>query len=602
MVHFVGAGPGAEDLITVRGRKMLERADGILYAGSLVNPALLAYARDDCTIFNTAKMTLDQVIDIMDQMRDREVVRLHTGDPTLYGAIREQMVKLDALGIAYDLVPGVSAYQAAAASLRRELTLPDVSQSVILTRQGGRTTVPDRQTVRSYAEHGATMILYLSASLTFEAREELLAGGYAPETPVAVVYKASWPEECILHSDVAHFPENMEREGIARLAVIMIGDAFAEKQEKVSESKLYSQSHSTGYREAEKKLIWMCACTEKGAALMEKLEETWSRSTGDTCIFAAHVKCASHPKNEKAGLRELVGASFSCAEAMIFFTSTGIAVRSVAPFLKGKTADPAVLVVDEAGKFCIPLLSGHIGGANRYAEEVSRLLGAQPVVTTATDLEHKFAVDVFAKDNGLIIQDCEKMKKISARVVRGEVIRVYCQAEIEGNVPQEIRLVDEANADLLISDRADADLLIPNLSLGIGCRKNVPRETLMLAFHRICETGGFSQRAVVEAASIDIKEEEAGLLNFCEKQKLPVHFYTAEELMAVSGTFEDSDFVKKVTGIGNVCERAAVKTAGKDAELVVPKTTFDGVTMAIARRNFTVRFAKDSSERSSAQE
>lgn len=626
MVHFVGAGPGAPDLITVRGKKFIERADVILYAGSLVNPEILSAAKTGCRIYNTAKMSLDEVIAVMEEARDLDVVRLHTGDPTLYGAIREQMERLDVLRIPYDVVPGVSAFQAASASLKRELTLPSVSQSVILTREEGRTAVPDRQTVRSYAAHRATMVLYLSSSLTEKAQAELLAGGYPPSTPVDVVYKASWPEEKILHTCVRDFPQVMERAGITRLAVIMIGDVFAERpqEREVEESKLYSYHYSTGYRAARRSLVWMCACTEQGAVLMKKLAAAWSEEThsGDSgssglsdnendtrqLSFDLHVKCASRPENEKEGLKELVAESFSRADVVIFFAASGIVVRSIAPFLKGKAADPAVLVVDEKGKYCIPLLSGHIGGANRYAETVSRLLGTEPVVTTATDLEHRFAVDVFARDNGLLIRDFKKMKEISARVVRGEVLRVLCGAAVEGNVPSEVRLIREGQYDgedhssgrlgsasedqaLIISDAGDADLIIPDLYLGIGCRRSVPRETISELFHRLCETEHLAEEAFSGIASIDLKKEEAGLLAFSKEQKLPVRFYTASELASLEGEFNDSAFVRSVAGVGNVCERAAVKLAGEGAELLVRKMAADGVTMAVARRRRVLSFS-----------
>lgn len=624
MVHFIGAGPGAPDLITVRGRKMLEEADVILYAGSLVNPALLGFARADCRIFNTAKMSLDQVIAVMEEYRDREVVRLHTGDPSLYGAVREQMEQLDVLKIPYDMVPGISAYQAAVASLKKELTIPGVTQSVILTRQGGRTAVPGRQTVKDFAAHGSTMILYLSASLTEGARRELLAGGYPKDTPVAVVYKASWPEEKILHTSVGNFPEDMDRAGISRLAVIMIGEAFATESggREVEKSRLYSSHYSTGYREARESLIWMCACTEKGAELMKNLAGKWREEDCDLSAtndylskkkmtFEQHVKCSSHPENEKESLRELVEKSFSRADVMIFFSSAGIAVRSIAPFLKGKAADPAVLAVDELGCFCIPILSGHIGGANRYAETVSRLIGAQPVVTTATDLEHKFAVDVFAKDNGLKIPDLHKMKEISARIVGGEVIRVRVDTDISGTVPEELRIVDaiedsakpgyvggcqkherKAEADLVISDCLGADLVIPDLYVGIGCRKNVPRETLSRAFHTLCETEHICPEAIAGFASIDLKKNEQGLLDFAKAMNIRPVFYSSEELKAVPGDYHDSEFVEKVTGVGNVCERAAMKAAGADAALVVRKSALDGVTLAVARRPLVIEFQR----------
>ncbi len=198
MIHFVGAGSGAADLITVRGAKLLGEADVIIYAGSLVNPALLEYAKEGAEIHNSAHMTLEQVIETMKaaEAEGKMTVRLHTGDPSLYGAHREQMDLLDEVGISYDVVPGVSSFCGAAAALNAEYTLPNVSQSVIITRMEGRTPVPDGEKLRKMASHGCTLVLFLSTSLLDGAVEELLAGGaYTEDTPAAIVYKATWPDQ-----------------------------------------------------------------------------------------------------------------------------------------------------------------------------------------------------------------------------------------------------------------------------------------------------------------------------------------------------------------------------------------------------------------------
>ena len=200
MVHFVGAGPGAPDLITQRGAKLLGGADVVIYAGSLVNPALLGLCREGCSVYNSAQMTLEQVLDVMKDAASRglDIVRLHTGDPCLYGAIREQMDALDALGIAYDDTPGVSSFCGAAAAACAEYTLPGVSLSVIITRLAGRTPVPERESIAALAAHGATMVIFLSAGMLEGLQRELLRGAYTEETPAAIVYKASWPEEKVV--------------------------------------------------------------------------------------------------------------------------------------------------------------------------------------------------------------------------------------------------------------------------------------------------------------------------------------------------------------------------------------------------------------------
>ena len=212
MVHFVGAGPGAEDLITVRGLKLIENADVIIYAGSLVNPELLKYADEHCKVYNSAYMNLEEVIDVMVKAEEQGLatVRLHTGDPAIYGAIREQMDELEKRGIAFDVCPGVSSLFGAAASLQVEYTLPEVSQSVIITRAEGKTPVPEKEKLSELAKHQATMILFLSAGLAEKVKTELLEGGFRKDTPVAVVYKATWPEEKILKTTIEKLPEDME--------------------------------------------------------------------------------------------------------------------------------------------------------------------------------------------------------------------------------------------------------------------------------------------------------------------------------------------------------------------------------------------------------
>ena len=250
MIHFVGAGCGAADLITVRGKGLLEQADVIIYAGSLVNPALLDYRKEGCRVYDSAKMTLEEVLSVMFDAEAQllDTVRLHTGDPCLYGAIREQMDALDKRGIAYDYCPGVSAFSGAAAALRMEYTLPDISQSVVITRMAGRTTVPERESVRAFAAHGATMVLFLSAGLLEKTQTELLLGGYAEDTPAAIVYKASWPDEKTCLCTVGTLADCARENGISKIALIIVGDAV--KQSGYAHSKLYDPTFTTEFRAA----------------------------------------------------------------------------------------------------------------------------------------------------------------------------------------------------------------------------------------------------------------------------------------------------------------------------------------------------------------
>lgn len=249
MVHFVGAGCGAADLITLRGARLLEEADVVIYAGSLVNPELLERCKLGCEIYNSAKMTLEQTTAVIAaaEAAGKTTVRLHTGDSSIYGAVREQFDELIARGIKYDVTPGVSAFCGAAAALKQEFTLPGVSQTVIITRQSGRTAVPERERIRSLAAHRATMVLYLSTGLTEELQQELLSGGYPGSTPAAVVFKASWPDERIFHCTVDTLHQCVTENHLTRTSLIIVGDCMGDTYAK---SFLYDPSYERPFQEA----------------------------------------------------------------------------------------------------------------------------------------------------------------------------------------------------------------------------------------------------------------------------------------------------------------------------------------------------------------
>ncbi len=249
MVHFVGAGSGAVDLITVRGARLLKEADVVIYAGSLVNPEVLHYAGEGCQVYNSAEMTLEQVLEVIKsaEAEGKTTVRLHTGDSSIFGAVREQFDQLNKLGIDYDVCPGVSAFCGAASTLRAEYTLPEVSQTVIITRAAGRTPVPEGQSVRELSSHRATMVLFLSTGLTEPLQRELLEGGYPGSTPVAVVYKATWPEERVFHCTVETLHRTVTENRLSKTALIIVGDCLGDRY---GRSRLYAPDFSTEFREA----------------------------------------------------------------------------------------------------------------------------------------------------------------------------------------------------------------------------------------------------------------------------------------------------------------------------------------------------------------
>lgn len=633
MVHFVGAGPGACDLITVRGMNRIKEADVIIYAGSLVNPELLSYAKADCKIYNSAHMTLDAVVDVMREAEaaGKGTVRLHTGDPSVYGAIREQMDLLDEYGIAYDVCPGVSAVFGAAASLACEYTLPDVTQTLILTRAEGKTPVPEKENLRSLAAHRASLVLYLSSGLARKVRQELLLGGYAEDTPVAVVYKATWPEEKIIRTTLAKLPEDMEAAGITKTALIIVSPALGSIYEK---SKLYDAAFATEYRGATEialpagiRRVLLITCSVRGYATMQKLAKKLENISGAEII--TKVKCEALPEvSMRETVKACVDVYFEQVDAIVFVTASGIAVRSVAEHLAHKSEDPAIVCMDECSKHVISLVSGHAGGANALTQMLADVMWATPVITTATDVEGRFSVDEYAREHNLVVTDWAKAKAISAEVLAAGAEPVWieepvvaqgeekgaceirkelkstgidgcknrvdgCENGIDGSENRvDVKRLQIGSHQVIITPKdvpVDAQTLqlIPRcIVAGVGCKKGTPVDKIEHAVQDAFAKAGLRMEALCAVASIDLKKEEAGLLEFCETRNVPFETYAAEELQAVPGTYSASEFVSGVTGVDNVCERSAVKYASEhganDGELLLRKQAQDGVTVALA--------------------
>ena len=341
--------------------------------------------------------------------------------------------------------------------------------------------------------------------------------------------------------------------------------------------------------------IVMFAFSPEGIRNMDLLQEQWEKKDQQIVIKTV-VKCrAEHRRNEEAPLEVLVKQAFSSADALIFWCAAGIAVRSIAPYLSHKSKDPAVLVLDEKGTHCISLLSGHMGGANALTRTVSELCGAEPVITTGTDMEHRFSVDEFARCNGFVVTDWEKAKRISADVLAGKTLKIagllekeqYCPVEgMEEHAWTAGELPDDA--DVWITSRqlqvpAQVLQLIPkDLTIGIGCRRGTNCSALQTALARFLEQTGLDARGICRITSIDRKKEEQGLIDLAAELKVPFVTYTSEELLQAPGEYPSSEFVREITGVDNVCQRSAMLGAGDDAICLAEKTVVDGITMAAA--------------------
>ncbi len=324
--------------------------------------------------------------------------------------------------------------------------------------------------------------------------------------------------------------------------------------------------------------IRIIAFTQTGSDLADRLARE---------LPGQAVRCG-----EGVSLKDWTAAAFSQADALVFVGAAGIAVRAVAPHVRSKAADPAVVVVDERGLYAVSLLSGHLGGANALTRRIAAVLGAEPVITTATDVNGVFAIDDWAREHSCAVAETRRIKDVSGALLKGRTVPLFSKWPVEGALPQGLALSgpDECGAAVTVrKDGREILHLVPRIGvLGVGCKKGTPAETIETAYTAFLEDNALYPQAVSAVCTIDLKAEEPGLLAFCEAHGFPLTVFTAEQLRAVPGEFTPSAFVSSVTGVDNVCERAAV--LGSGGKLLVRKTAGNGVTLALALRPYTVRF------------
>ncbi len=336
--------------------------------------------------------------------------------------------------------------------------------------------------------------------------------------------------------------------------------------------------------------------TEKGSIVGKNLSSALIEK-GYLCTCFAPEKFAV-----KFGFKSISGeyikwveGIFKSYDLLLFISAIGIAVRGIAPYIKDKFTDPAVVVIDEKENFVIPLLSGHAGRAVEFAKILSKITNAVPVITTATDINNKFAVDVFAVKNDLKIMQRMAAKEISSAILSGEKISFFCDAEFCGGIPQYVQISDKGRIGFVVSVfnkklyEVNLNLVPVKVHIGIGCKKNTPKESIEKSVSSFLRESGIFEEAVKSAATITIKQDEKGITEFCSEKSWPIRYFTAEKLNKAEGIFSSSEFVKRITGTDSVCERAAVISSG-NGKLIVPKKSFNGITLAAACEKWSVDF------------
>ena len=636
-VFFIGAGPGAPDLITVRGRDIIAQADLVLYADSLVQESVAHLARKaDAQVIGSAGMHLEQIVSLMVEATraGKLVARVHTGDPTLYGAIQEQIAGLQAAGISCEMVPGVTAAFAAAARLGASLTLPDVTQTLILSRVAGRTAVPEREELATLAAHGASLVLYLSIGQIERVVETALAsGGYTAQTPVAVVHKGTWPDEQIIVGTLADIVAQVRSAGYTRHALIIISPTLAHTMP--TSSKLYDRMFVHGFRgdamerrseegmkDAPPSLVAsvapshphpshphsvvIIAVTQAGARLAGRLAQQLSADTA----LPAH--CVAEPATihyDGSALQE-VRRCWTRYRNLVLVMASGIAVRAIAPLLDSKRSDPAVVCLDEAGHSVIPLIGGHRAGANALAQRIAAFTGGHAAITTASDVQGKPALDLLGHAEGWTVDPASALTHASACLVNDQTVGVYiepqltvAQQQAQAWLRQVDNLVLVQRLDELTTDSYAAGIIIthrqldaqyhpllrksvvaypPLLVVGIGCRVGTSADELCAALETILLENGLVRESVATIATINLKAKEAGLHRMAESMGIPLRFIDEDRVRAIDVAHLSSiSAASENLGLPGVAEPCALIASGGGV-LLGPRRKFAQCTVALA--------------------
>ena len=603
VVYFVGAGPGDPALLTLKAKALIEHADMIIYAGSLINPQVLDFATDDAERHDSSKMNLDEQKKLMAEAAHagKVIARLHTGDPSIFGAISEQMQALQREGIPCVVIPGVSSAFAAAAALGIEYTLPEITQTLILTRLSGRTPVPPVENLRSLAAHHSSLVIFLSTGLLNEVVTELTAAGYSPRTPIALVYRASWDDERIVHGTLANIASLVEREELTHQGLIIVSPAFEAAPS--TRSHLYSGFEQAHVERQGIAIVTLTApAVELGRSLLAKMPEAELYLPARFGNVQGMEPPRIHPFQES--IRQVLQSAFQNHAALICILAAGIVMRELAPLLQNKHSDPAVVVMDAEGRYAVSLLSGHEGGANQLARRAAALTGGQAVITTASDAQEVPALDVQAKQQGWRLHPGSRFAQVMAALVNGEPVGLVVDDDLQ--LPQAVLDYHWAGVfshrdDALAGgcaklvfftcrkipeifwQQVDAAVVyhMPQLALGIGCNQGTPADEILQAVQQVLDGAGYDLAAVGCVATIQDKSHEAGLLEACHKMDWPLRLFERDQLNRVPGLPNPSAYSMQALGVQGVAEPAALLAAGSRT-LLIEKHKFSNVTVAVA--------------------
>lgn len=605
IVYFVGAGPGDPELITVKGRKLITNADVIIYAGSLVQEEILGYAPSGAKIYNSAGLNLDCQVEVMTQAvgQGKTVVRLHTGDPSIYGAIAEQIKALDQAGIPYRIVPGVSSAFAAAAALSIELTIPELTQTIILTRLSGRTPMPEREALATLAAHKSSLIIFLSTGMIERVVDELLSAGYLSDTPIAVVYQVTWPDEIILRGTLATIVQQVTEAEITHHALIVVSPALGLKLDSaMAVSHLYGKAQDRPERKDATAIVTLTRNgVQTGKILLDALPASVLYAPER---FVREIAQDERVHSTITSVRQTLQSAFQEYANLVGVMASGIVVREIAPLLKSKHIDPAVVVVDEKGRHAISLLSGHKGGGNALAQEIARILEGDAVITTASDIQGLPALDLLEKKHHWFLESGRNLTAVSAAMVNQDSVGIYQDCGtldwLPEKLPKNFRLLDTLQIMLAASiehvvcityqdvtsrlKQAKMKSLVfhpRRLHVGVGCNRGTPQEEIQQAIEDTFSRHQLSIHSITSLATIQQKADEPGILGVSAAQNLPLKIYTPKQLSNVPDLPNPSAYAQKAVGAPGVAEPAALLAAGA-SKLLVEKQKYPNVTVAVA--------------------